>query len=164
MNVNLTGANAEHYAYGLSMTQHGERVENDILIVHASPCCQSKQLFKHILSDTSVGAFTGRTVVSRDAQKTMAYQRSSNILLHPEARMNIRPQLEIYADDVKCSHGATVGQLDAEALFYMRSRGISETEAKKMLLQAFAGEVTDDIACKQFREKMVNKEFEVQYS
>jgi Fe-S cluster assembly protein SufD len=158
MNVNLTGANAEHYAYGLSTTQRNEHVENDILIAHASPCCQSKQLFKHILSDTSTGAFTGRIVVSSDAQKTMAYQRSSNILLHPEAKMNIRPQLEIYADDVKCSHGATVGQLDAEALFYMRSRGISETEAKKMLLQAFADEVTDNIACKQFREKIMNYE------
>ena len=154
LNVNLAGEKAEHVAYGLSLTRQTEFVDNDIQITHASPDCQSNQLFRHILSDTSTGAFTGRIVVNKGARKTMAYQRSNNILLHPKAKMNIRPQLEIYADDVKCSHGATVGQLDAEALFYMRSRGISEAEARKMLLQAFAGEVLNNISSKPFRESI----------
>jgi Fe-S cluster assembly protein SufD len=137
------------------LTQQNEHTENDILIEHVSPDCQSNQLFKQILSDRSTGIFTGRTVVQKNSQKTLAYQRSSNILLHPQAKMDIRPQLEIYADDVKCSHGATVGQLDAEALFYMRSRGIGEDEAKKMLLQAFAGEILDGISCIPFRESIL---------
>jgi len=156
LRIKLSGKNAGHFVSGLSLTQQSEHTENDVLIEHESPECQSKQLFKQILSDHSTGIFTGRTVVNKDAQKTLAYQRSSNILLHPEAKMEIRPQLEIYADDVKCSHGATVGQLDAEALFYMRSRGISEDKAKKMLLQAFAGEVIDGISCIPVREGIQN--------
>jgi len=155
MKVKLTGKNAEHIAAGLSLSQQNENVNNNMLIVHASPDCQSKQLFKNILSDKSTGAYTGRIVVDKDAQKTIAYQRSNNILLHPEAKMNICPQLEIYADDVKCSHGATVGQLDAQAVFYMRSRGIDEAEAKKMLLYAFAREVLDSITCMSFRENIL---------
>ena len=158
MKVELAGKHAEHAVFGLSLTQQTGQVNNEILITHDSPDCQSSQLFKHILSDTSAGAFTGRTVVKRDAFKTAAYQRSSNILLNPGAKMNICPQLEIYADDVKCGHGATVGQLDAEAVFYMRSRGICETVARKMLLQAFANEVIDTISNEQIR-KNVSVEF-----
>ena len=154
MKVEFSGKNAEHDTFGLSLTHQTEQISNEILITHASPDCRSSQLFKHILSDTSIGAFTGRIVVKKGAFKTTAYQRSSNILLHPKAKMNICPQLEIYADDVKCSHGATVGQLDAEALFYMRSRGIGETEAKKILLHAFANETIDTISNKSFREKI----------
>jgi len=154
MKVKLAGKNAGHDVSGLSMTQQTGHIDNDVLIEHASPDCQSNQLFKHILSDASTGVFTGRIVVCKDAQKTSAYQRSSNILLHPKAKMKIRPQLEIYADDVKCSHGATVGQLDAEALFYLRSRGISEVEAKQMLLNAFANEVINGISCESFRENI----------
>jgi Fe-S cluster assembly protein SufD len=155
LKVTLAGAKAEHIAGGLSLTQQNEHIDNDVLIVHESPDCQSNQLFRHILSDTSTGAFTGRIVVNKGAQKTVAYQKSSNILLHPKAKMNIRPQLEIYADDVKCSHGATVGQLNAEALFYLRSRGISEAGAKKILLHAFAGEVINQISCESFRKTVL---------
>ena len=155
MNVKLSGVNAEHSVYGLSLTKQSEHVENNIQIVHASPECQSNQLFKQILSDTSTGVFTGRIIVNKDSQKTTAYQRSSNILLNPKAKMNIRPQLEIYADDVKCSHGATVGQLDAEALFYLRSRGIGEDEAKRILLQAFASEIIDNISGKKLKNDIL---------
>jgi Fe-S cluster assembly protein SufD len=155
LNVRLSGEKAEHAAYGFSVTQQTEHVGNEVLMIHASADCQSNQLFKHILSNTSTGAFTGRIVVEKGAQKTAAYQRSSNILLHPKAKMNICPQLEIYADDVKCSHGATVGQLDAEALFYLRSRGIGEEEAKKMLLQAFASEAINSISCAPFKESIL---------
>ena len=152
LKVTLAGPKAKHFAGGLSLTQKNEHADNNMLIVHASPDCESNQLFRHILSDASTGAFTGRIVVEKGARKTVAYQKSSNILLHPEAKMNIRPQLEIYADDVKCSHGATIGQLDAEALFYLRSRGIDEAGAKKILLHAFAGEVFQQISCEPFRE------------
>ena len=152
LKVTLSGKNAEHIAAGLSLTQHKEHVDSQIKIIHASPDCQSSQLFKNILSDTSTGAFTGHIIVNKDAQKTAAFQRNKNILMHPKAKMDIRPHLEIYADDVKCSHGATVGQLDAEALFYLCSRGIGEEEAKKMLLRAFTLEVLDGISCEAFRE------------
>ena len=155
LKITLSGEKAEHAVRGLSLTREIEHIDNDVLIEHKSPDCKSDQMFKHVLSDTSTGAFTGRIVVAKDAQKTVAYQRSSNILLHPKSKMNIRPQLEIYADDVKCSHGATVGQLDAEALFYLRSRGISENEARKLLLHAFAGEILNSISCEQFRKSIL---------
>ena len=152
LKVYLDGIKAEHSVYGLSLTRQSEHVDNDVEIIHASADCQSTQLFKHILSDVSTGMFTGRIIVNKDSQKTVAYQRSSNILINPKAKMNMRPQLEIYADDVKCSHGATTGQLDAEAIFYLRSRGISEKRAKKILLQAFADEVIDNMTCKPFKK------------
>ena len=157
LKVTLGGHKAEHLATGLSLMHQNEHVVNDMLMIHASPDCQSNQLFKNIVSDTSTGVFTGRIIVNRDAQKTMAYQRSNNILLHPKAKMNIRPQLEIYANDVKCSHGATVGQLDAEALFYLRSRGIDESKAKKMLLRAFAEEIINGISCIDLRESVMRE-------
>lgn len=145
LSVILSGKDAEHIAGGLSFTENREHTDNDVKIVHSVHDCRSNQLFKCILADNSTSAYTGRIVVEKDARKTLAYQRSGNILLHPGAKMNIRPQLEIYADDVKCSHGATAGQLDAEALFYLRSRGVGEKEARKLLLGAFAGEVINEI-------------------
>ena len=153
----LDGINAEHALHGLSFTQQSEHVENNILIVHKSPECKSSQLFKHILSDMSTGVYHGRVLVSKDAQKTIAHQKSSNILLNAKTKMNIRPHLEIYADDVKCSHGATTGQLDSEAVFYLRSRGMSERLAKGLLLDAFASEVLDSISCRIFKLKMIEK-------
>ena len=154
MKVNLTGTKSEHTVSGLSLTQQNEHVDNNIQMIHASPDCLTNQLFKQILSDTSTGSFTGRIVVNKSSQKTVAYQRSANILLNPKAKMKIRPQLEIYADDVKCSHGATVGQLDAEALFYLRSRGIGDNEAKKLLLMAYANEVINIISNEEIRNKI----------
>jgi len=162
LKVTLADVKAEHIASGLTFSQQSKHVDNNVQIIHASPDCQSDQLFKHILADSSTGVFTGRIVVDKNSHKTVAYQRSSNILLNPEAKMNIQPQLEIYADDVKCSHGATVGQLDAEALFYLRSRGIGENQAKKILLQAFAGEVVNKISCKILKNiilQAVNENF-----
>jgi Fe-S cluster assembly protein SufD len=155
LSITLSEKYAGHTVKGLAFTRQTEHTDNHVLVTHASSDCNSNQLFRHILSGTSTGAFTGRIVVAGDAQKTSAYQRSSNILLNPEAKMNIRPQLEIYADDVKCSHGATVGQLDMEALFYLRSRGISESEARKILLRAFAGEIVNDITCEPVKNEAV---------
>ncbi len=155
LKVVFSEKDAEHDVKGLAFTQQSGHVDNDVHIIHASPDCRSNQLFKHILSDVSTGAFTGRIVVDEGAQKTLAYQRSSNILLDTKAKMNIRPQLEIYADDVKCSHGATVGQLDAESLFYLQSRGIGREEAQKILLRAFAEETLEGISCKEIKNEMM---------
>jgi Fe-S cluster assembly protein SufD len=152
LNVSLNGEKAEHHAYGLSISQDSESISNDVQIVHLSPDCQSNQLFKHILSDTSKGTFVGRIVVPKNSQQTAAFQRSNNILLSKKAKMKICPQLEIYADDVKCSHGATIGQLDSQAMFYLRARGIGEIEAKKLLLNAFAAEVINTITCLEFKQ------------
>ena len=154
LKVNLCGEKATHQASGLSFTQQNEHTGNDIQINHIAHNCTSNQLFKHVLSDSSTGAFAGRITVNKDAPKTVAYQKSANILLDARAKMNIQPQLEIYADDVKCSHGATIGKLNEEALFYILTRGIGEKEAKKILLQAFAEEALNSISCVSFRENI----------
>ncbi|HEY4784526.1 MAG TPA: SufD family Fe-S cluster assembly protein, partial [Bacteroidales bacterium] len=121
---------------------------------HAKPNCNSSQLFKGVLDDKSTGAFTGRILVDRDAQKTNAYQKNSSILLTDDVKMNSKPQLEIYADDVKCGHGGTVGQLDEEAMFYLRTRGIGERESRLMLMYAFANEILSEIKIVPLKERM----------
>jgi Fe-S cluster assembly protein SufD len=155
LEVTLGGKDAEHIARGLTFTKKAEHAASHVKITHASPECSSDQLFRHILSGTSTGDFTGCIVVNVNAQKTVAYQRSSNILLHPETKINIVPQLEIYASDVKCSHGATVGQLNEEAVFYLRSRGIGEADARNTLLQALAEELLKDIANPSVKQEML---------
>jgi Fe-S cluster assembly protein SufD len=114
----------------------------------------SKQNFKGILDDQATGAFTGRILVREDAQKTEAYQTNNNICMTDEARMYSKPQLEIYADDVKCSHGATVGQLDESALFYMQSRGIPCREARLLLMRAFGSEILKSVKVEPLRERL----------
>jgi Fe-S cluster assembly protein SufD len=158
--VKLDGEGAENSINGLFLTDKTQHVDNYIFVEHAKPHCHSSQLIKGVLDDSSTGSFNGRILVSKDAQKTVAYQKSSNLLLTSEAKMNTRPQLEIYADDVKCSHGATVGQLDQEALFYMRSRGIGKEEARLLLMYAFAHEIIQNIKVDNLRfrlDEMVNK-------
>ena len=120
-------------------------------------------MYKGILDGKSTGTFNGKIFVERDAQKTNAYQSSKNILLSDDATINTKPQLEIYADDVKCSHGSTTGQLNEEALFYLRSRGLSVESAKNLLLYAFANDVLDTIrieSLKNYLEELVNKKLE----
>jgi Fe-S cluster assembly protein SufD len=156
----IDGEYAETNISGLYLTDKQQHVDNYIFVNHAKPNCRSNQFFKGVLDDNSSGSFYGRILVSRDAQKTNAYQKSSSLLLTTEAKMSARPQLEIYADDVKCSHGGTVGQLDQEALFYLRSRGISKEEAKLLLMFAFAHEIIDHIDIKPLKERiddLVNK-------
>lgn len=158
--VTLDGEGADNTTSGLFLTDEEQSVDSHIFINHAKPNCTSNQLFKGILDDKSTGSFNGRILVSPDAQKTIAYQKNSNLLLTSDARMNTRPQLEIYADDVKCSHGATVGQLDQEALFYLRSRGIGKGEARLLMMFAFAHEIVDQIKVQPLKERMddlVNK-------
>jgi Fe-S cluster assembly protein SufD len=155
LSIKLNGENAHCSAFGLFVTDNAQHVDNFVFIDHAKPNCSSNQLFKNILDETSTGAFTGRILVERDAQKTNAYQRNSSILMSGEAKMNSKPQLEIYADDVKCSHGATVGQIDEDALFYLRSRGISERDARLMLMFAFTREILDQIKIKPLKDRMI---------
>ena len=124
----LNGAKAENHVSGLYVIDKNQHVDNFTFIDHAVADCESNELFKGVMDDASTGAFTGRIMVAPDAQRTNAYQSNNNLLLTNSAKINTRPQLEIYADDVKCSHGATVGQLDEEAMFYLRARGISKEE------------------------------------
>ncbi len=150
----LEGEGAECNSYGLSLSDKWQHVDNLVNVDHASPNCHSNQLFKGVLDDVSTGAFNGRIYVAPDAQGTIAYQKNNNILLTDEARMDTKPQLEIYADDVKCSHGATVGQLDNNALFYMQSRGIDKRQALLMLMFGFAHEVIQNINVEALQERL----------
>jgi Fe-S cluster assembly protein SufD len=143
--VMMAGQNAEANIYGLSLPAGHQFIDNFTYIDHAVPNCTSYELYKNILNDESVGVFSGYVLVRPDAQKTNAQQSNKNICISPAARMYTKPQLEIYADDVKCGHGATVGQLDESALFYMRQRCIGEDEARMMLMSAFAHEVVRTI-------------------
>lgn len=150
----LGGDGAESNVFGLFLADKFQHVDNFVNVDHAFPHCTSNQLFKGVLDDMSSGVFNGRIIVRPDAQKTLAYQKSNNILLTDDAKMDTKPQLEIFADDVKCSHGAAVGQLDEEALFYLRSRGISKKEARLMLMFGFAHEVLQNIKIEPLRERM----------
>jgi Fe-S cluster assembly protein SufD len=140
----------------LFLADKWQHIDNFVNVEHAVPNCTSNQLFKGVLDDMSTGAFNGRIFVAKNAQGTMAYQKSNNILLTDEAKMDAKPQLEIYADDVKCSHGATVGQINEEALFYLRSRGISKKEARLMLMFGFAHEVIKNINIEALQHRMDN--------
>jgi Fe-S cluster assembly protein SufD len=150
----LGGEGAECNSYGLYLTDKWQHVDNFVNVDHAFPHCTSNQLFKGVLDDMSTGAFNGRIIVRPDAQKTLAYQKNNNILLTDDAKMDTKPQLEIFADDVKCSHGATIGQLDGDALFYLQSRGINKREARLMLMFGFAHEVIQNIKVEALRERM----------
>ena len=152
----LGGEGSESFSYGLFLTDKFQHVDNFVNVDHAFPKCTSNQLFKGVLDEMSTGAFNGRILVRPDAQGTVAYQKNNNILLTDDAKMDTKPQLEIYADDVKCSHGATVGQMDEEALFYLQSRGIDKREARLMLMFGFAHEVIQNIKVEALRERMDN--------
>jgi len=150
----LNGEGAESNSYGLYLADRWQHIDNYVNIEHAVPNCTSKQLFKGVLDDYATATFNGAIRVAKDAQGTRAYQSNNNILLTDDARMDSKPQLEIYADDVKCSHGATVGQLDEEALFYLRSRGIDKEEARLMLMFGFAHEVADTIKTEALKDRI----------
>lgn len=141
----LAGEGAECLINGLFIGAGRQHLDNYMLVEHASPHCASRQFYNGVLDARSHGVFHGRIVVHKDAQKTDAKQTNRNLLLSDEAQIDTKPQLEIYADDVKCTHGATIGQIEESALFYLRSRGISEIEARRILLQAFAGECLERI-------------------
>ena len=153
-NAELQEPNCRATLNGLYLVDSNQHVDNQLQVDHAAPHCESEQLYKGILDDEATAVFSGKIMVRRDAQKTMAYQNNKNILLTDEAKANAQPQLEIYADDVKCSHGATVGQLDPNAMFYLRSRGLSERSARQLLMYAFANEVVQRIAIEPLRDRI----------
>lgn len=145
LNIVLAGEYCESFMYGLYFPNGKQHVDNHTLADHAMPNSYSNELYKGILKDKSTGVFNGKIFVREDAQKTNAYQSCRNVVLSDEASMNTKPQLEIYADDVKCSHGTTTGKLNEEALFYMRSRGIPKAEAMTLLMYAFCEDVISQI-------------------
>lgn len=157
LNLNLLDSNCEGNMYGLYLLNGKSHVDNHTAVDHIKPHSLSNELYKGILADQSRGVFNGKIFVRQEAQKTNAFQQNSNILLSDDATINTKPQLEIWADDVKCSHGCTAGQLDEEALFYLRARGIGKEKAKGLLLYAFAGEVLEHIKNDQFRDYCIQE-------
>jgi Fe-S cluster assembly protein SufD len=151
-NVLLKGEYAAAHLFGLFVAGGNTLVDNHTLMDHRVPNCESNELYKGIADGKSTGVFNGKIFVRKDAQKTNAYQSSKNILLDDEATINTKPQLEIYANDVKCSHGTSTGRIDEAALFYLKSRGIGEAGARKLLLQAFAQEVMDTVENSELKE------------
>ena len=152
--VTLNGRGAEINLCGMAIADRNEHVDNHTFIDHKVSDCISNELFKYVLDDQSVGAFAGKVLVRPGAQHTSSQQTNRNICATREARMYTQPQLEIYADDVKCSHGATVGQLDEKALFYMQQRGISYKEARLLLMFAFVNEVIDTIRMDALKDRL----------
>lgn len=148
------GEGAECFCNGCVIADKEQHVDNNTLIDHAVSHCDSHELYKYVLNDKAVGAFAGRVLVRKDSQKTTSAMTNQNLCATKEARMYTQPMLEIYADDVKCSHGSTVGQLNDAALFYMRQRGISLEEAKLLLQFAFVGDVIDQIRLEPLRDRL----------
>ena len=154
--ITMAGQGAESNAYGLVLSDRDQRMDNFTFIDHAVPNCNSNEFYKSILDEQSKGAFSGRILVRKDAQNTNAFQTNNNICLTDDAKMRTKPQLEIYADDVKCSHGATVGQLDEDAMFYLRARGIDKKEARFMMLFAFANDIVRKIEIEPLKERVAD--------
>lgn len=152
--VQLSGEHAHANVNGLTLADEKQHVDNFVNIDHTVPNCTSSQLFKNILDDHSKGVFSGQIHVFRDAQKTEAFQQNNNVLLSETAEMNTKPRLIIDADDVRCSHGATVGRIDEDALFYLRTRGIGEKEARLMIMFAFADQVLSQVGVPVLRERL----------
>lgn len=145
LTINLEDENCEGHMYGIFLLDKKSHVDNNTSVDHIKPNSFSNELYKGILDEKSTGVFNGKIYVRQDAQKTNAFQSNNNILLSDDATIHTKPQLEIWADDVKCSHGCTSGQLDEDAIFYLRARGINEKNAKAMLLNAFANEAMNHI-------------------
>lgn len=152
--IDLDGENCETLLCGMVVGDKKQQVDNFTSIIHNKPNCHSTELFKYVLDDVAKGGFTGKLYVAKDAQKTAAFQTNRNILLSKTAKMLTKPQLEIYADDVKCSHGATIGQLDETAKFYMQSRGIPESEARLLLMFAFTNDVIENIKIDALKDRI----------
>jgi Fe-S cluster assembly protein SufD len=153
IDVQLNGEQAQAILNGVMLLQGSEHADTTLRVTHNAPHCASRQIYKTVLSDKSRGVFQGKIVVAKHAQKTDGYQLSRALLLSDQAEIDAKPELEIYADDVKCSHGSTVGDLDDNALFYLRARGLSEAEARALLIDAFIGESIDDIQVEEWRPR-----------
>ena len=159
LNITINGEYCESHMYGLYLIKGKDHVDNHTTVDHRIANSYSNELYKGIIDDSATGVFNGKVFVQPDAQKTNAFQSNKNLLLSDKASMNTKPQLEIWADDVKCSHGATTGQLDGDQVFYLRSRGLDEQQAKGLLLYAFATELLENISIpvlKDYLEKVIS--------
>jgi len=161
-NITRNNLNFYHFGERIDSTLKGitiigdkQHVDHYTLVNHATPNCESHQNYKTILGGSSTGVFNGKIFVEKEAQKTDAFQQNNNILLSDKATINAKPQLEIFADDVKCSHGCTIGQLDESAMFYMQQRGIPQKEAKALLLYAFSNEVIESIKIPELKQRIM---------
>jgi len=159
IDVCLEGEEAQAALNGLMMLRNSEHADTTTRITHQAPHCASRQIYKTVLNDKARGVFQGKIIVAQDAQKTDGYQLSRALLLSDQAEMDAKPELEIYADDVKCSHGSTIGDLDDNAMFYLRARGLSETEARALLIEAFVGEMLEEVQSDEWKE-IFRKEIE----
>lgn len=163
LNIAMEAEYSESHFYGLYFLKGTTLVDNHTVVDNVKPNCQSNELYKGVVDDNATAVFNGKIFVQKDAQKTNAFQSNKNILLSDGATVNTKPQLEIFADDVKCSHGCTVGQLDEEAYFYLRSRGISEKAAKSLLVHAFAIDILAHIkpeTIRQYVDKLITERLE----
>lgn len=156
------GENIETHYYGYYYGSGRNLIDNHTMVDHATPHCESNELYKGVLGDSSIGTFNGKIMVRPDAQKTNAYQSSKNVLLTDTAKVNAKPELEIYADDVKCSHGSSTGSIDKDALFYLQTRGIPLDQARALLLQAYSQEIIDKITIEPIRE-YIAKQVELKF-
>ena len=156
LNFYQRGERCDSTLKGITILEGKQHVDHNTLVNHIEPNCESHQDYKGIFGDSSTGVFNGKVVVEREAQKTDAFQQNNNILIDDKATINAKPQLEIFADDVKCSHGCTIGQLDEEALFYLRSRGIAKKEARALLMYAFANNVLESVKIPELKRR-INK-------
>jgi Fe-S cluster assembly protein SufD len=159
----LKGSGSNCVMNGLTVLNGSQHVDNQTVLDHAEPHCESRELYKGVYADTSAGVFSGTIIVRPDAQKTNALQTNQSLLLSKEATIDSKPQLKIWADDVKCTHGATIGQLDEHALFYVRSRGVPFAEARNMLVHAFASDVISAVkpaALKEYLETQLTRKLE----
>ena len=161
LNFEQNGTNAESNMNGISVLNKNQLADNHTFVDHKSPNCRSNEMYKGVYLEKSKGVFNGKIMVREDSQKIDAFQSNNTLLLSEDATINSKPQLEIYADDVKCSHGCTIGQLDKEALFYMRSRGIGKEEAQAILTYAFASEAINNITINKVamlaKQLLINK-------
>lgn len=154
LNIIVDGENCDSILNGIYLTNNSQHIDNHTLVDHRKPHCQSDEKYRGIMNDQSTGVFNGKVFVRQDAQKINAFQSNANILLSDDATINSKPELEIYADDVKCSHGSTTGQLDEEALFYLQSRGIGLESARKLLVRAFVADIVDEMEDSIFKTKI----------
>lgn len=145
LNVALDGENIESHLYGIYLAGGHQLIDNHTIVDHMKPHCLSNELYKGVMKDEATAVFNGKIFVREDAQKTNAFQKNNNLMLSKKAVVDSKPQLEIFADDVKCSHGSTIGQFNEDALFYLKARGIGEEKAKALLIHAFAYDVTEKI-------------------
>jgi len=154
LNFYQNGERIDSTMKGITIIGNKQHVDHNTLVHHIEPNCESHQDYKGIFDDNATGVFNGKVVVDKEAQKTNAFQANNNILISDKASINTKPQLEIFADDVKCSHGCTIGQLDDSAMFYLRSRGIPEKEARALLMFAFSNNVLDSVKIPEIKNRI----------